>query len=495
MSAYYTNLVGTISGNLKLAPAGASIDVGGKSIINTESATATTFLSSALSADSTNRLRITNTGDHEWSTGSAAADVFLTKGATNTLRIGKTATDDEGILGCATVAATNTTSTTLLLRNTTTGNNTADPFGIESDGQESWGPFSSNGAKDTFLYRSAASTLSLTTGSRGATGATLRVANIYGFADPIKIACVGSSTANAVMASVSSTTIGIASYSASIACGPNGTNTNDGTQCNTLISCNNGCNISNTNSISVIAGCDACTVSAIGSGNNGSVILGSTSCTISGVSARCSILGGRTVALSGCTSVIAMGRSISVSGRGGNLVLSDAAGTNTFGTGIGTDNSLEARFQGGVYFKSNADGSAGINLNAGANSWASGSDARIKSIMRVAPHDDALTALKSMDIYHWKHLDAKEDSTHSVGPTSQEFYGAFGGLLGKDAPKTKFHTAKCSITGNRTSKCAIEEGDDLWLLDERDEKSAMWLVIKRLTEKVEALEAQIASKP
>jgi hypothetical protein len=498
VSTIFASTVATLSGDLVLSPVGPLVDIGSKQLINRGSATSVPFLGTRLSGDSVDRIQVTNDGIVSLSSGSAAADVFVLRGGVNTLRIGRTSGDNDATLECATVSTTNNTNTTLMLSNTSSTNTTAAAFAIESDGQASWGPFSSNGARDVFQYRSAAGTLKIANSSRGTVEGILDVQRVVSSSGGTLIGCAsgtsrGSGSESVMLACPANVTLGITSFSANIACGNTGTNNNDGVQYNTMISCDNGSGITNSSQLSVMASTDACRIFSTVTGRAGSIILGSNACDISGASQRCAILRGNTVTLSGCNGVTAIGRSLSISNRTGNVVFSDNAGTNVYGTGIGADHTFEARFQGGVFFRTNAQGTLGVSAGADAQSWSAASDERVKDLIGVASHDDALVALKSMDIYKWRHLDCSPNSPHSVGPTAQQFYSAFGPLLEKSAPVTKFSSAK-RMDGSCSSNCRLNDGDDLLLLDERDEKSALWLVIKKLSQKVEELENKLAKQ-
>lgn len=497
-STVFASTISTLSGDLSLSPAGSSVDLGSKQLINRGSATPVPFLGTRLSGDSVDRLQIANNGIISFGSGSAAADVFLFRGGTNALSVGGAGGDNDGILECATVSTTNNTTTTVMLSNRASTNATAATFAIESDGQLGWGPFGSSGARDVFQYRSAAGTLKIANTTRGTIEGTLDVQRIISSSGGTLVGCApgtspGSGSECVMLACPANATLGITSFSANIACGNTGTNQNNGIQYNTMISCDNGSSITNSSQISVMASCDDCRIFSTVTGRNGSIILGSNNCDIFGASQRCAILRGNTVNLSGCNGVTAIGRSLTVQNRNGTVVFSDNAGTNVYGTGIGADHTFEARFQGGVFFRTNAQGTLGVSAGADAQSWSSQSDERVKDLIGIASHDDALVALKSMDIYKWRHLDCSPNSPHSVGPTAQQFYGAFGPLLEKSAPRAKFSSAK-RIDGSCSSKCRLIDGDDVLLLDERDEKSALWLVIKKLSEKVEELETKLAKQ-
>ncbi|ARA72239.1 putative autotransporter protein [Kaumoebavirus] len=141
--------------------------------------------------------QLLSSGAQGWSDGSAAYDAYLYRSAANTLTLGSTASNTSGTLIAGTFRAAtafrtfHTTSTNTMLQNNNSANSFDPTFVIDADGQHGWATFSTNGARDTWIWRSAASTLTLSANSRGTNAATLRLATLTSPTGNLSISSAG----------------------------------------------------------------------------------------------------------------------------------------------------------------------------------------------------------------------------------------------------------------------------------------------------------------
>ena len=83
------------------------------------------------------------------------------------------------------------------------------------------------------------------------------------------------------------------------------------------------------------------------------------------------------------------------------------------------------RAAGGTIFYSSAGFGSGVSLAAGGGSWATISDVNRKENFRDLDGDEVLSKIATMPIREWNYK-SQDDSIRHVGPTAQDFYGAFG---------------------------------------------------------------------
>ena len=97
-------------------------------------------------------------------------------------------------------------------------------------------------------------------------------------------------------------------------------------------------------------------------------------------------------------------------------------------------NQFMVRAAGGVYFYSSpvttyVASTPGVQLPPNAFAWSSVSDANAKENFRDLADDDVLARIASMPVRQWNYK-AQGAAIRHMGPTAQDFHGAFG--LGED---------------------------------------------------------------
>lgn len=135
---------------------------------------------------------------------------------------------------------------------------------------------------------------------------------------------------------------------------------------------------------------------------------------------------------------VALGLRVRASGLGSIVLGSDAVanpaatGSFVFGDRSTTvdivsfaPNEFVARAAGGVGFYTNAATTSGVEMAAGASSWASLSDARMKENFREVSGEAILAKLAAMPIREWNYTSQRPAIRH-LGPTAQDFRAAFG---------------------------------------------------------------------
>ena len=83
------------------------------------------------------------------------------------------------------------------------------------------------------------------------------------------------------------------------------------------------------------------------------------------------------------------------------------------------------RASGGVYFRTNASATAGVDLFGGASAWSAASDRALKENVVDVDASDILRRLVAMPIASWNYR-AQDRAIRHVGPMAQDFHGAFG---------------------------------------------------------------------
>ena len=131
----------------------------------------------------------------------------------------------------------------------------------------------------------------------------------------------------------------------------------------------------------------------------------------------------------------AMGRRASTNGHAGSFVYGDGS---TIPSGDVVENTAPHQFMvrasGGTIFYSNSTLTAGVELAAGAGSWASVSDIRRKENFRDLDAESVLGKIAFMPVREWNYK-SQDSTVRHVGPTAQDFYGAFK-LAGSDTTIT-----------------------------------------------------------
>ncbi|MCO5231524.1 MAG: tail fiber domain-containing protein [Chitinophagales bacterium] len=119
----------------------------------------------------------------------------------------------------------------------------------------------------------------------------------------------------------------------------------------------------------------------------------------------------------------------------GSIILADASRTSS-STRIftGTPNVFYGLFAGGYRFYSDANGTVGLGVAPGGNSWVSISDSTKKENFKAAP--DVLNKIAQMKLGSWNYKGQDKSTFRHYGPMAQEFYHHFGndgiGTIGND---------------------------------------------------------------
>jgi hypothetical protein len=369
------------------------------------------FLLARLSADTFDRVRITNDGLVYLGSGSSTPDVFFSRENSTTMRVGAISTSSSrGSLKMDT-----------LLTNSI-GNNTFNYVSILSNT-----PTNGSGTRNLTLSSSA---VTFSTGSN-----------------------------NVSIANSGTTTFGSGS--------------------NGVVMASNGSTISSSGARNVIIGGDS--GSSVTNGASGNICIGPVG-TVNAATDSVIIGGNRNMA------------ALNV----GNVVFTSNDGTVAGNPGLAR--SMESRMSGGYWLASNTANSTGLQIGPGLSTWAPISDARTKNIYKTLSHAplsmakgvelNILDALEKYELYeyHYTDTDDIENTPKTVGPTTQSFYGSFGSFIDKK-PQTRKYTGAWDKDGNLLSKC-LEIDDEIEMLDERDEKTAMWLVMKAMKAEIDTLKSE-----
>ena len=92
-------------------------------------------------------------------------------------------------------------------------------------------------------------------------------------------------------------------------------------------------------------------------------------------------------------------------------------------------NSFNVRADGGTYFFSKCDTSAGVRLLPGASAWSAVSDSTKKRNIRPVDGNEILEKLSQLPVSRWSYK-AQDARIEHIGPMAQDFYRLFG--LGED---------------------------------------------------------------
>jgi hypothetical protein len=122
----------------------------------------------------------------------------------------------------------------------------------------------------------------------------------------------------------------------------------------------------------------------------------------------------------------------------GSFCFADFDANNTLFTSAA--NQMNMRFKGGYRFFTSSltsGGSAiGVSLDAGANSWSSISDARLKENKLPADGENFLQKIAAMPLGSWNYIGQNPTNKRHYGPMAQDFFAAFGtdafGTIGND---------------------------------------------------------------
>lgn len=423
----------TSGDNLILNPDGPSIDISTKSIINgtIDYATASasnTFINSRLSTDATDRFVLTNDGIMSFGGGAASfpPDVFLYRSASNTLAVGTTSTNVAGVLTANTLS------------------------GLSTYCQNLHGGYLSG---STYVNQG----LAICAGTQPAGVNNVAIASS---------GSINTTSSNNIVAATSVSTIdtGAGSYNVILGAGSSSTITAGN---NNMILNSSNATISATSSNNTIMNSNGGTISA-SSGSNLICCAGNGNVSIQGTSGGNFVFG----------SYVSPNTNISNS-----FIVSDSSNTLV---GVGASGVMQCRMSAGYWLASNSANSTGLNMAPGSSSWVAISDAKAKIIRDTLSYDGALEALDKMDLYEYTYKDA--DVPKPIhGPTAQGFYDNFGPLLNnKSAPMWQHHGAYLP-DGSEASKC-VKKGEYLLGLDQRDEATIQWLVIKALRAEVKQLQ-------
>jgi len=189
-------------------------------------------------------------------------------------------------------------------------------------------------------------------------------------------------------------------------------------------------------------------------------------------------LGNHTLA-SGISST-AMGELASTNGKSGAFVYGDAS---TFFLGTlrlvqpTADNQFVVRADGGTFFYSNSDLTAGVSLAHGDGSWASVSDVHRKENFRDVDGEGVLGRISQLQIREWNYK-AQDPSVRHIGPTAQDFRAAFG--LGES------DTTISTVDADGVSLLAVKA------LERRTREQAR--EVESLRAELEALRAELAQR-
>lgn len=355
-------------------------------------------------------------------------------------------------------------------------------FVVDNTGFMSFG--SGSATTDVYLSRENSTTLRVGNSTLGFSRGTLRMGtaltniispNTFNYIAIASTTPTNGSGTNNVSISSGAVTYGTGSNNVSVTSnGTFGSGSN-----NSMISCNSS-TISSSGARNVMIGGDS---SSITNGASGCITLGPVG-TISGAT-DCIVIGGN--------------RNMS-SSNNGNIVLTSNDGT--VAGAPGNSRNFEARMSGGYWLATNTANSTGLQMPSGTSGWALISDAKTKNIYRTLSnqplslakgHYTILDALSDYELYEYHYIDADdiENTPKIVGPTTQSFYGSFGSFINKQA-QTRKYTGAWDKEGNLLSKC-LQVDDEIEMLDERDEKTAMWLVMKAMKEEIDTLREELGS--
>ena len=120
----------------------------------------------------------------------------------------------------------------------------------------------------------------------------------------------------------------------------------------------------------------------------------------------------------------AMGNYVSTSYFSGAFAIGDNSTTTLMQSFV--DNGFRARFAGGYRLFTNSAANIGSFLNAGANSWATLSDVRLKENFLPVIGEDFLKKISLLALTTWNYKTQDVKTFRHYGPMAQDFYKAFG---------------------------------------------------------------------
>jgi hypothetical protein len=432
---------------------------------------------SKLSSDTDYQYQRLSDGSQYWGPGgSTAQDTVLYRSAANTLTIGSSSSNQSGTLALESITTKNSAATTSIIANTVGSNVTAS---YDSDGQLGFGAIGGGSARDAYLYRDAANSLSLTTASRGGTGGNLNC---------LKINATNATAQNLTVNPASTDTFtGGAKYCTSLSGGGNSFNATQNSGCFASADCVTDAYSSTQGFYNAQIGCYLTQIgdNVTNAATENCVFLA----TNNSASLSAAMLGG-------CQACLATGLAFSMGPSQNNIVfLGDSASTFGGTTSFGHDNIFQCAFQSGYYFTSNAARSAGVSVIGAGTSWSSICDKRLKKIHseKVLLSDEAYARYKNLSINSYqthgilnpkadwekKQVDTP-DTQLDVGPTAQDFNHVF----------EDYFPSRTSILHT--------PGSEVFVLPTKDELAALYLVTQKqaalidgLLEGIETLEAKI----
>lgn len=132
---------------------------------------------------------------------------------------------------------------------------------------------------------------------------------------------------------------------------------------------------------------------------------------------------GLSAAAGGTGSVALGGNARTTANAVGSLVFADRSTTAAFTSSA--PNEVGVRAAGGVYLYTKSDLSTGAALAANGSSWAALSDVNAKENFREVDGEALLAKLAGIPIREWNYK-AQDAAVRHMGPTAQDFRGAFG---------------------------------------------------------------------
>lgn len=349
--------------------------------------------------------------------GSSTADTFAQRTAAGTLTIGTTLGATNGTLSTRTFNANGTSTGNVALQTNISGDST-QRFVLDMDGQ--LGYSSGSAARDAWLYRDSANSLTLSTSSRGSSNGTFKtgalrsinyaeinngVANTYNSTTPTQSVLIGQGhdLISPVRALVQGST-------------------------NTYYRASSSCIIGSTNSVlttdsssqanhAIIASTDVLLGTATGTTGSNCVIIASNGNT------------GSTIMRNGASRSLLKGAKIECNYSDVVMFADDGVGYGSL-KAVGTNNVFECHYKNGFYFTTNASRSIGVQAGSGATSWSSISDLRLKQNINPIDLDHAYDAIDKVNVVNFSWKDDVENK-QEFGMIAQEVQAAFSDFMPK----------------------------------------------------------------
>jgi hypothetical protein len=138
-------------------------------------------------------------------------------------------------------------------------------------------------------------------------------------------------------------------------------------------------------------------------------------------SAYCAVVAG------GCNNVASADYSMAAGSgaralHNGTFVWADASNDEFKST---NDNQVMILASGGTWIFSDPELSSGVTIHPGASAWATYSALNLKENLKPVNGNDILQKISSLNINEWN-FKAQSDNVTHIGPSSQDFYNAFG---------------------------------------------------------------------